>query len=182
MDVALVEDREDHVHHKHRESHQQRQTRDGSAERQRLTLQLCTNARRNYFARRLLDEIRRSTESHARLEVERERHARELIEVVHRLWTKRGSPGDQFLERHKPSAVVRLDIQQRKILGLLAHRIVHLENYLVLIVRLLDQVEIVLRVSIAQQRQYSRFRNAVRLRLVAAKVDIYVRRVVIEVG
>ena len=83
MHVTLIKDRENHVHHKHRQPHQDRQTGNRAAKRQRLTLQLRAHALRYYLLRRFSDEIRRITESHARLEVERERHAGELIEVVH---------------------------------------------------------------------------------------------------
>jgi hypothetical protein len=46
-------------------------------------LQFRTNARWHYLARRLSDEIGRIAKSYTWLEVEGERHAGELVEVVH---------------------------------------------------------------------------------------------------
>src|SRR5215210_266298 len=106
MDVTLVKNREDHVHHKHSERHQDRQTPDSITERLRLTLQLSADAGRNDLRRHLIDMIRRIPERHTRLEIEKESHAGELVQVVHHLWTKRGFPTDQFTERHKLLAVI----------------------------------------------------------------------------
>ncbi len=83
MDVAFVQNCENHVHYKDGERHQDRQTGNGPAKREGFALQLCTNARWDYLSRRLIDEIGRRAKSNPRLQVEGERHTRELIEVVH---------------------------------------------------------------------------------------------------
>src|ERR1044072_2141111 len=156
MHVTLVKNREDHVHHKHRERHQDRQTRNRATKRQRLTLQLRTHSRRNDLRRRIRDVVRRIAERDARLEIEEERHARELVQVVHGLWTQRRLPRYQLTERHEFAAVIRLDVEQRQVLRLLTHGVFHLENHLVLILGLLDQVGVVLRVGVTQQVKNAR--------------------------
>ena len=84
------------------------------------------------------------------------------FKMVHRLRPERRFPGDQRIQRHESLAVVRSDVEQRKILRFRARRSCRFQNHLILIFRLLDQVEIVLRVGVAQQRQYARLRYAVR--------------------
>ena len=127
------------------------------------------------------DEIRRIAESHARLEIKKERHAGELIQVIHHLRTQRCFRRHQFAERHETLTVVGFDIEQRKVFRLLASRVFHLQNDLILIFRLLDQVEIVLRVGVAKQRQNSRFRDAIGLCLIATKLDVQIGSVVVKV-
>src|ERR1041385_6021061 len=90
MNITLVKNRENHVHHEHRESHQDRQAHDRASKRQRLTLQFRAHARRYNLRRLLSDVIRRTAQRDSRLEVEEECHARELVQVVHCLWTKNG--------------------------------------------------------------------------------------------
>src|SRR5215213_4031663 len=101
MYVTLVKYREDHVHHEHGQSHQYRQTRDRAAKRQRLALQLRAHTRRHNLRCLCGDEVSRITKSNARFEVEEECHTRELVQVVHCLWSKRGFPGNELTERHE---------------------------------------------------------------------------------
>ena len=79
------------------------------------------------------------------------RDAGELIEVVDRLGPERRLPSDQRVQRHEPLAVVRFDVEQRQILGGFARAVLRFQNHLILIRRFLDQVEIILRVGVAQQ-------------------------------
>ncbi len=56
--------------------------------------------------------------------------------------------------------------------------VVHFENHLVLIVGLLDQVDVVLRIGVVQQREDAGLRDAIQLGLVAQQFDLQVGRVV----
>src|SRR6185503_19815045 len=111
-------------------------------------------------------------ERDARLQVEEKRHAGELVQVVHRLWSKRRVPRDELAQRDEIPAVVRLDVEQRQVLRLLTNGVVHLENDLVLIFGFLDQIRVVLRISRAQERKNARLGNTQSLRLIAANVDV----------
>src|SRR5258706_460714 len=79
---------------------------------------------------------------------------------------------DQLAERHQTLSVIGLDIQLRQVLGIGPRRVFHLENNLVLVFRFLDQVKIVLRISVTQQRQDSRLRHSVSFRLLAPQFNI----------
>ena len=85
VQVALVENGQNHVHDEHGQRHQDGQIADRVAERQGLTLQAPTHGRWDDLRGGLVDEVSSFTNSDPRLEVEVERHARELIQVIHRL-------------------------------------------------------------------------------------------------
>src|SRR6185369_11606497 len=106
VNVTLVKDREYHVHHKHCERHQDRQTRHRTTERERLALQLTTHTARHRLRRCFRDEVRRITKRNTRFEIEEERHTRELVQVVHYLWPKRLFPRHELAQRHESFTVI----------------------------------------------------------------------------
>ena len=101
--------------------------------------------------------------------------------MIHWLRPERRFPVDQLAERHQTLSVVGLDIELRQVLGIGPRRVFHLQNDLILVLGFLDQVKVVLRISVAQQRQNSRFRNAISFRLLAPQFNIEIRSVVVEV-
>src|ERR1700752_1176415 len=106
MHVALVKDCEDHVHHEHCQCHQDRQAGHGTTKRQRLALQLRTYATRDGLSRCLRNEVRSIAKRDARLEVEGESHAGELVQVVHHLWAECLLPRHELAQWYKPATIV----------------------------------------------------------------------------
>src|SRR5262245_2287943 len=182
MYITFIEDRQNHIHYENSQGHQDGQTGDGVSERLRLALQLCADARRNNFSRGLTNEVRRVTQSHSRLQIKEDRHAGELVQMIHGLRTEGRLPGNQFAKRHQLLAVIRFDVEQSEVLRVLPRRILHLKDYLILILGLLNQVDIVLRIGIAQQRKNSGLRYAISLRLIATDIDIQVGSVIEKIG
>src|SRR5260370_6161467 len=111
MHVALVENREDHVHHKDREGHQDRQTGNGGAESLCFTLHLGAHARRHDLRGGFVDEVCRVAERYSGLEIEEERNTSELVQMIYCLWTDRLLPCDQLAEWHLALSVVGLDVE-----------------------------------------------------------------------
>ena len=182
MHITLVEDRQDYVHHKHCEGHQDRQTGNGIAKGLRFALQLSANRGRNNLSRTFLNVIGRIAQRHARLQIEEESHGCELIQVIHCLRTQRLLPGNQLAQRHQPLSVVGTNIEFRKIRGTGTRRVLDFENHLILIGGFLDEINEILRVRITKQSQNTCFGNAVSLCLIAPQIDVQVRRVTEIVG
>src|ERR1051325_9805519 len=174
MNITLVKDREDYVHHEDSQTHQQCKTRHCARKRLCLTNQFTPHAGRHDFVRRLGDEIGSVSKRDTGFKVEEQCHTRELIQVIHCLWTKCCSPRYKFTKLDQTLAVIGSNVQLRAIFRMSSSLISNLENYLILIFRFLEQVQIILRVSITQQSQDSRFRDTVSLCLFATEVDVYV--------
>ena len=66
----------------------------------------------------LLDEVGRVADRHAGHQVEVERDAGELVDVVHRLRAERRLPRRDGGQRDHALAVVALDVEQLEVLGL----------------------------------------------------------------
>src|SRR3982751_6851320 len=156
MDITLVKDRENDVHDEHGQRHQDGQTRYRVTECLRFALQLTPNSRRHDFSGCLTDEVSRVAQGYAWLQIEKQRHTRELIQVVYSFWTERLFPGYQFAERHKPLSVVRSNVKLRKILWFPSRFVLNFEDDLILILGLFDQIQIILRVRGAQQLKNAR--------------------------
>ena len=62
-------------------------------------------------------------------------------------------PAGHRAQRHHALPVVALDVQQIQILRIGAVDVRHFQNHLVLIVRLFDQIGVILRIGIVQQRR-----------------------------
>ena len=82
----------------------------------------------------------------ARLQIEEQGNAGELIDMIHRLRTQNRMPRCQGIQRDHARAVVALDVEQMEVLRLGALIVGNLENHLILVGRLLDQVNVVLRI------------------------------------
>src|SRR5512145_752858 len=139
MHVTLVEDCQDHVHHEDSQGHQDREIANRVAKRLGFTLQLGAHSWWNNLARRVTDEVGRITERYSGLEIKEERHTRELVQVIHDLRTQRCLRCDQFAERNETLSIISLNIEQRKVFRFLPSGIFHFQNYLILVVRFLDQ-------------------------------------------
>src|ERR1700749_2405797 len=121
-----------------------------------------------YLRKGIFNELCRVTDCFTRQQIKVDCNAGELIEMIDRLWPNdlagRGY-GPQWNEiRHRPSrssnaaaagsglndsvpAIVS-HVETIQIAGRGSLIIFHLENYLILIVRLLDQIDVVLGVSV----------------------------------
>ena len=125
--------------------------------------------------------IRCVAERHARFQIEEQSHTSKLIQVVHRLRAKSRFPGDQLAEWYQSLPIIRSDVEPRQVFGVRARGVFHFQDDLILILRFLDQVQVVLRIGIAQERQNPRLRHAVGLSLIATKLNVEIGSVVVEV-
>ena len=89
MEIAFVENRQDHVHDEDGQRHQDRQIAHRVLKRQRFALQTGTERRRHHFGRSFGDEVGGVADGNTRLEIEVQGHAGELIQMVDRLRTDR---------------------------------------------------------------------------------------------
>jgi hypothetical protein len=80
------------------------------AERKRFAPELAANSRRQDLLRGLLHEISRLPDGIAWLQVEEQRGARELVDVIDGLRAQHRVPGRQGVERNHARAVVALDV------------------------------------------------------------------------
>ena len=92
--------------------------------------------------------------------------------------SEQGARLHQLAERHHVLAVVGLDVEEREVVGARALAVLDLQDHLVLIVCLLDQVLVILRVRVPQEREDARLGDAEDLCLLAQDVDLEIRRVV----
>ena len=157
VDIALIENSQNHVHHEHRKGHQDCQISDRVLERHGLALQGSSHGRWHDLGRGLGDEIGGISHGHPGLEIEEERNAGELVEVINALGAQGCLPLDQSVERHQVPSIIGLDIQEREVLGLRAFCIRYFQNNLVLVLRFFDEIEVVLRVGVSQESQNPRF-------------------------
>src|SRR5260221_4391433 len=182
MQVALVQNGQNHVHDKDREKHQDGQARSGVAERKRFALDLTANSRRQDLLRSLLDEISGLPDGIPGFQVEEQCGARELVDVIDGLRAQHRVPSRQGVERNHARAVVALDVQQMKILRLGTLIVGNFQDYLVLVRGLLDEINVVLRVRLVQKIQNPCLGDAVGLGLLAEDVDLQIRSMVEQVG
>src|SRR5215470_8276533 len=110
MQVTFVKDSQNHIHHKHREKHEDRQIADRGAEGLGFALQARAQGRRDNFSSSFNDKVGGVAQGDAWLEIERERDARELVQMVHRLEAKGSLPRYQRVEWHEAFAIVGLDV------------------------------------------------------------------------
>src|SRR5690349_1222270 len=121
-----------------------------------------------YLRKRIFNELCRVTDRFTRQQIKVDRNAGELIEMIDRLWANdlagRGYGAQRNEIRHRPSCssnaaaagsglndsvpAIASHVEIIQIGGCGSLTIFHLENYLILIVRLLDQVDVVLGVSV----------------------------------
>ena len=178
VDVALVENGKNHVHHEYGEPHQDREIVHRVAEGERLALEAAAQRRRHHLRRRLRDEIGGVADRNARLQVEEDRDGRELIDVVHRLKPERGLPRHQLAQRDHILAIVGLDVEEREILGGAPLRVLDLQDDLVLVVGLLDEIDVILGIGVSQQYEDPRLGDAMHLGLLASDLDVEVWSIV----
>src|SRR5215472_194420 len=117
MQVTLIENRKYHVHHEHRHQHEDGQVGNRVLKRQRLTLQRSLNSRRQNLLGRRLDKLGCRANRIARLQVEEQGHASELVDVVDRLGTDYRMRARHRVQRNHALAIVTLDVKLAQILG-----------------------------------------------------------------
>src|SRR6516165_940859 len=178
MEVALVENRQDYVHDEHRDQHQDRQIGNRVLENQSFTLQGSLKTRRKNLLRSLFDELSCRPDGISGFQVEKHGHAGELIDVVDRLWPDQQTRTGHRIEGNHPLPVIALDVELAQVFGSGTLIIGDLQNYLILIRRLLNEVAVVLRIGGVQKGENTRLRHPVELRLIAENIDLQVRRVV----
>ena len=182
MQVALVQNGQNHVHDKDREKHEDGKARYRVAERKRFAPELAANSRRQDLLRSLLHEISCLPDGIAWLQVEEQGGARELVDVIDGLRAQHRVPSRQGIERNHARAVVALDVQQMKILRLGTLIVGNFQDHLVLVGGLLDEIDVVLRVRLVQKIENPRLGDAVGLGLLAEDVDLQIRGMVEQVG
>src|SRR6266568_7687649 len=151
MQVALVQNGQNHVHDKDREKHEDGEARYRIAEGKRFSPELAANSRRQDLLRSLLHEISCLPDGIAGLQVEEQRGARELVDVIDGLRAQHRVPSCQGVERNHARAVVALNVQQMKILRIGTLIVSNFQDHLVLVGGLLDEINIVLRVRLVQK-------------------------------
>ncbi len=181
MEIAFVENRQDHVHDEDRQSHENRQIPHRVLESQRFALQARAQRRRHDLRRCFVDKVGRVADRNAGFEIKGQCDAGELIEMVDGLRPQGGFPVHQRIERQEPLAVVGANIEQRQILRRRPSGICGFQNHLILIRRFLDQIQVILRVGVAQQREDAGPGYAVHFCFFASEFDVETRRVVIVV-
>src|SRR6266446_2615549 len=89
MNVAFVENSEDHIHDEDHGEEQQRQRLEQLTKDKRFSLEygLHTRELATHLCEAVFDEFGRVTNRDVREQVEVDGHAGELIEVIDRLWT-----------------------------------------------------------------------------------------------
>src|SRR5258707_2116627 len=98
MQVALVQNGQNHVHDKDCEAHQDGEARYRVSERKRLAPELAANSWWQDLLRSLLDEISGLPDGIAGLQVEEHRDARELVFVIYGLRAQDLMPGRYGVE------------------------------------------------------------------------------------
>src|SRR5260370_41003417 len=111
MQVALVQNGQNHVHDKDCEEHQDGEARYRVSERKRLAPELAANSWWQDLLRCLFDEISGLPDGIAGLQVEEQCDARELIDVIDGLRAKDRMTGRRGVERTHHRAVVALHSQ-----------------------------------------------------------------------
>src|SRR6185369_17648770 len=106
MNITLVKNREDYVHHEDSQAHQQGETCHCAGERLGLTNQFTSHARRNDFIRSFGDEVGCVSKCDTGFQVEEQCHTCELIQVIHCLWAECCSPRYKLTELDQTLAVV----------------------------------------------------------------------------
>ncbi len=181
MDVALVEDRQDHIHHEDGQAEEEDQLVHHVAEDLGVALELGAEVRRDDLGGGLLGDGGGEADGDAGEEVEGDRHRGEAVDVVDRLRAEHLlHPGDRAERHQRP--VLRGDVEEPEVVGHRPVAVLHLEDHLVLVVGLLDQVDVILRVGRPDQRFDLGHRDPVFVRLVAEDLDLQARRAPVEIG
>src|SRR4029077_18264861 len=163
MQVTLIENRQNYVHDKDGNEHQHHEIRSRVAKGQSLPLQTSPYIRGKNLLGALLNKIGGLTNGVAGFHVEEKRDTGELVDVVHRLWSQHRVRVSHRVQRNHALPVIALDIQLAQILRVGALSVSHLQNRVILIGSLFDQITVVLRIRVVQQRQDSRLGNSVQL-------------------
>ncbi len=182
MEIALVEDRENYIHHEDGEEQKDGEALHGFAENESLALQAAANIRGQNFLRGFIDEIGGFADGVAGLHVEEKCDAGKLVDVIYGLGADGLMRRGDGVERNHALAIVAFDVQQAEIGGIGALAISHFNNYLILIVGLLDEVRIILRVGGVNQIQNASFADAVNFCLVAKDFHLKIWRVIEKIG
>src|SRR4029453_808014 len=204
MHVAFVKNSQNYIHNKDRGEQQQGQGTEQLLEHERFSLEntLHGGVLRMDLREGVLDELGGIADGDVWQQVEVERDTGELIQMVHSL-----RANDFFCRcydtqwdeaRHvtcscsdgpstraagaEITAGAAGDIEIVQVVRVRPLLVFDFENDLVLIVRFLDEIDVVLRVSVAQQALDCRSRNAVGCSTIPVDVDSKIWRVVVVIG
>src|SRR2546423_1225413 len=177
MDIALVENAENHIHDEDGSKDEKGERAEKLLKDEAFALQFTFDRWRQNLGRRLFNEVSYISKCGVGLGVEPEGDGRKLVQMVDRLEPK---PGDRLGEgANGNERVLTLGphVKLAQVFGTRAIRVLYFEDDLVLIVRLLNEVNVVLRIGRAQQALDFRDRNAVRAGPLAIDINIEVRLV-----
>ena len=204
MHIAFVKNSQNHIHNKDRGEQQQGQRAEQLLEHECFSLKDTLHGRIIGMDLRecILDELGGIADRDVWQQVEVECDTGELIQVVHRLRadnffcrcynTHRDEVrhvtcccGDRSPTRAactEIAAGVAAHIEIIQVVRVRPLLIFDFEDDLVLVVRFLDEIDVVLRVSVAHQTLDGRSRNAVGCCAIPVDVDLKIWRVVIVIG
>src|SRR6266550_451061 len=201
MDITFVKNSENHIHDEDRGDEQQRQRFKQLAKDERFPLESGLHTRNllMHLCEAVFDEFRGITDRNVWQEVEVDGDACELVEVIDRLRTndllgrcdraQRHEVGDRASSGRDRSTAcsgraeiatgiaAHVKIIEIGRLGALA--VLHFKNYLILVLGLFDQIDVVLGVSRAQQTLHCRSRNTVGSSALAIDIDGEIRCAVV---
>ena len=137
VDVALVQHPQHDVDDADRDEQQQAEVGHRLLEGLRRSLEGRRHRRRQQAGRDAVDVVDGGAKRHARAKAERDRHCRQLADVVHRLGPDRLLRRQHRLERHQ-RAGRRLERDRPERIGVLLILRIELEQHLVLRLRAVD--------------------------------------------
>src|SRR5579859_4465329 len=178
MQITLVQNRKNYIHDKDSNQHQDRKIGNGILKRECLALETAMYVCRKNLLRGIFHELCCRPDGGTRFQVEEQSYAGELIRMVDALRPNDSVPTGKRAERHHALAIVTFDIQLAQVLRIRALVVRNLQDHLILISRLLDQVTVVLGVSVVQQVEDPALRYPIELGLFAQNVNLQVGRVI----
>src|SRR6266550_398243 len=202
--IALVENSEDHIHDKDGSEQQQGQRLEQLPKYKRFALEDSLHGwiTRMDLIEGLLNVLRGIANGDVRQQVEVERDAGELIQMVHSLRSNdfpgrcynthrdeirhvtcgRSDGSSAPAARAEVTPCVAADVEIVQVVRVRALLVFNFENDLILVVWLLDEIDVVLRVGVAQKTLDCRSRNAIGCGTIAVNVDLEIGRVVVVIG
>src|SRR6266516_1521595 len=201
MDVAFVKNSQDHIHDKNRGEQEQRQRLKELAKDERFPLESGLDTRNllMHLREAVFDEFRGITDRNIWQQVEVDSHAGELVEVIDCLRTNDLLCRGYRAQRHEVgrsassgrdrstacsagaerAAGIAAHVKIIEIGRLGALAVLHFENYLILVLGLFNQIDVVLGVSRAQQTLDGGSRNTVGSSALAIDIDGEIRCAVV---
>src|SRR5262249_45391656 len=128
VEIALVQDSKNDVHHKHCDNHENGEISDGVLKSPCFPLKVAPNCRGSDASRYTVNKSSRVAHGYARLQIKKESDTRELIQMIDCLRTQRGLPFYQGTQRDEISAIIGFDVKEREIFGFRAFAVLELKD------------------------------------------------------